>query len=189
MGIEIAFGNLLDRHIRHRITIHVFLLIYCLQLTLKQSKHRIHQPFAVNFRPLRDVLRRKRIEIKRIVVRGASIELGAAIAGDQPIKLIRDHILCRTHAQVINHFLQLRTLFRIFRFSQNIIFISDIIQQDLLRLVISRTNLVRSLKHHVLKIMSDAGIGAIFGTCLDHHRPKDFGLAMILIEPNGQLIA
>ena len=36
--------------------------------------------------------------------------------------------------------------------------------------------------------MCDTCIGAISGTSLDYHRPKGLGLAMIFIEPNGQLI-
>ena len=115
MGGEITLLQPLDRHTADVIGIHVFLLIDRLQFALEHAENGVNQPFAVQLRPLRHVLRGEGIIIDRTVERRSGVQFRSAILGNQFVELVRDDELRRLHAQEVDlhldEFAQYRNLF------------------------------------------------------------------------------
>ena len=185
---KVAFFQPFNGNAAHIVAIHVLFLVDRLQFILEKAENRVNQSLAINLRPLLHVLRGEGIEVNGIIERSTRVQLRPAITRDKPVELVRNHVGGRLDAQFIDLLLQRFPLRSLLRSRQFIILSRNTVQYFLFFLVIHRADFVRSLEHHVLKIVRNAGIGAVFRTCLYHHRTQDFGLRMVFVQPNRQPI-
>ena len=188
MRIKISFGQLLDRRMADGVVITPPLLVDRLHLALEHPEDGIQEAFAVELRPMRQVLRRERIEIEGIIIRGHGVHLRPAERGDHLVELVRDDILRRLGAQLVDDSQQAGPLLGVVGHRQRLVFPENHVEDRLLCRIVDRPDLVGPLEHHVLEVMRDPGVRRLFCACLNDDRPHDLGLAMILIQPNRQAI-
>ena len=189
MWIEETFCDLLYRETSQLVVLHVLLLIDRLQFILEKAEHGIDKAFTVKLSPLLHVFGREDIEIGSIIIRGPGIEPSSAKTRNQMVEFIRDNIVGSFYTQVVDNFQKMVAFLRICGMSQHIVFLSNDVKDHLLGLVVERSDLIGTFKHHVFEVVGDACVRAIFSTGFHHYRSKNPGLTIVLIEPHRHAIA
>ena len=123
-----------------------------------------------------------------VVVRCACVELRAAVFRDQPVELIRDHIICRADAELVDLHLDFLPPFTIFRGGQLLVFPLDGVKEDLFGLVIDRPDPVGAFEHHVFEVVRDARVGRVLRSGQHDDSAEDFRLAVVFVEPHREAI-
>ena len=85
--------------------------------------------------------------------------------------------------------LNLLSLSLILGLRQQVVLGRNAIQQRLFGCVIDGTHAVGTLKHNVLKVVGNTGIGAILCARPHHNGTKHLGLRVVFVNPNSHAIA
>ena len=169
---------------------HVLLLIDSLELGVEATEHAVHEAVGLDPGPVLHLVGGDFLHVAGDVVGRVGIGAFGADDGHQLVILVRDGDLGGLVADGVDLVVQVQPLLRVLQGAVHFEQAVDGGEHRLFRFVVLRAELFRSLEHHVLQVVGEAGVigRVVLSAGTDGDVGLDSGLVLVDGHVHGQAV-